>query len=59
MAKEVLSVRVQRCIKLWVERKAEELETNESWIVEQALIEQAQGELPPDFDPSKPERKKR
>ena len=62
MAKEVLSVRLSRTLKLWVEHKAEKLDTTEAWIVEQSLIQMAGDDLPSGFDarnPSKTERRKK
>ena len=59
MAKEVLSIRINSTLKVWLERKARELDTNESWLVTQALYDLAKDELPPDYDPSRPERRAR
>jgi len=58
MAKVLISVRVKSALKLWIERKAEKLNTTESWVVETALSEMAGDELPRSFDMNKPERRK-
>jgi len=59
MAKVAISVRIKPVLKLWVERKAEKLNTTDSWIVETALSEMAGDELPRSFDMNMPERRKK
>ena len=55
MAKIVMSFRVRPEMKVWIERKAKNLNTTDNWIVEQAILQFAGDELRTGFDISKPE----